>query len=45
MGLFNFMKKRDNSNDTTTPQTTPEISDVLLQALINESFISINQAK
>lgn len=44
MGIFNFMKKRDNSNNNTTPQTTPEISDVLLQALINGEAITREKA-
>lgn len=40
MGLFDFMKKRD----TPLPVTTPEVSDVLLQALINGEAITREKA-
>lgn len=40
MGIFNFMKKRDNP----LPVTTPEVSDVLLQALINGEAITREKA-
>lgn len=40
MGLFNFMKKRD----TVLPVTTPEVDDVLLQALINGEAITKEKA-
>ena len=40
MGLFDFMKKRD----TTIPVTTPEVDDVLLQALINGEAITREKA-
>lgn len=42
MGLFDFMRKRDTG--TTTPVTTPEVSDVLLQALINGETITREKA-
>lgn len=41
MGLFDFMKKRDTGN---IPVTTPEVSDVLLQALINGEAITREKA-
>lgn len=45
MGLFDFFKKRDDSNtNNIQPQTTPEISDVLLQALINGETITREKA-
>lgn len=44
MGIFNFMKKRDNTSDKPLPQTTPEISDVLLQALLNGEAITREKA-
>lgn len=46
MGLFSFMKKRDNSNNNNNnqAQTTPEISDVLLQALLNGEAITRDKA-
>lgn len=44
MGIFSFLKKRDNTGDTPLPQTTPEISDVLLQALINGEAITREKA-
>lgn len=40
MGLFNFTKKRD----TGLPVTTPEVDDVLLQALINGETITREKA-
>lgn len=40
MGIFNFMKKRD----TEIPITTPEVNDVLLQALINGEAITKEKA-
>lgn len=40
MGLFDFMKKRD----TSIPATTPEVNDVLLQALINGEAITREKA-
>lgn len=42
MGLFDFMKKRDTP--TPIPVTTPEVSDVLLQALINGEAITREKA-
>ena len=42
MGLFNFMKKRDSNN--TLPTTTPEVNDVLLQALLNGEAITREKA-
>ena len=46
MGLFDFMKKRDNNNNNSNnqQQTTPEISDVLLQALLNGEAITREKA-
>ena len=44
MGLFDFMKKREDSSPTTTPVTTPEIDDVLLQALLNGEAITREKA-
>jgi HK97 family phage portal protein len=44
MGLFDFMKKRDSETTTTTPVTTPEINDVLLQALLNGEAITREKA-
>ena len=49
MGLFNFIKKRDDtpetaSTTTTTETTTPPVSDVLLQALLNGEAITREQA-
>ena len=40
MGLFDFIKKRD----TELPVTTPEVDDVLLQALINGEAITREKA-
>ena len=40
MGMFDFMKKRDNS----LPTTSPEVNDVLLQALINGEAITREKA-
>lgn len=42
MGLFDFMKKRDTG--TSLPITTPEVNDVLLQALINGEAITREKA-
>ena len=42
MGLFDFIKKRDDP--APTPVTTPEVSDVLLQALINGEAITRDKA-
>lgn len=46
MGLFDFMKKRENNNNSSNnqQQTTPEISDVLLQALLNGESITREKA-
>jgi len=46
MGLFDFMKKRDTEPPTTnpTPPVTPEIDDVLLQALLNGETITREKA-
>lgn len=47
MGIRDLFKKRDNTesnNTNSTPQTTPEISDVLLQALINGEAITREKA-
>ena len=41
MGLFDFMKKRE---ETSIPVTTPEVSDVLLQALIKGETITREKA-
>ena len=43
MGLFDFMKKRDNPTTTVT-ETTPEVNDVLLQALLNGEGITRDRA-
>ena len=42
MGLFDFMKKRDSN--TPLPTTTPEVDDVLLQALLNGEAITKEKA-
>lgn len=48
MGLFDFIRKRDATPEATTPQTTettsPPVSDVLLQALLNGEAITKEQA-
>ena len=48
MGLFDFIRKRDGTAETTPPQTTettsPQVSDVLLQALLNGEAITKEQA-
>ena len=48
MGLFDFIRKRDGTSETTPPQTTettsPQVSDVLLQALLNGEAITKEQA-
>lgn len=48
MGLFDFIRKRDATPEATTPQTTettsPQVSDVLLQALLNGEDITKEQA-
>lgn len=44
MGLFDFMKKRDSGTTPTLPITTPEVSDVLLQALIDGEAITREKA-
>lgn len=45
MGLFDFMKKREDSSTTTpTAPTTPVIDDVLLQALLNGEAITREKA-
>lgn len=46
MGLFDRFRKRDDNSttDTTTEQTTPVVSDVLLQALLNSEAITREQA-
>lgn len=41
MGIFDFIKKRDTG---TIPVTTPEVNDVLLQALINGEAITREKA-
>ena len=45
MGLFDFIRKRDGTTETTTTtETTPVVSDVLLQALLNGEAITREQA-
>jgi HK97 family phage portal protein len=48
MGLFDFIRKRDDTPETTTTNTTettsPPVSDVLLQALLNGEAITREQA-
>lgn len=50
MGIFNFKKRDDGSNATaqetasTTPKTEPEVSDVLLNALLRGDPITREQA-
>ena len=49
MGIFDKLKKRDVSSDTSTSQQTTQIStegatDVLLQALLNNETITREQA-
>lgn len=48
MGLFDFIRKRDATPEATTPQTTettsPQVSDVLLQALLNGEAITKEHA-
>ena len=48
MGLFDFIRKRDGTSETTPPQTTettsPPVSDVLLQALLNGEAITKEHA-
>lgn len=48
MGLFDFIRKRDGTAETTPPQTTettsPQVSDVLLQALLNGEAITKEHA-
>ena len=45
MGLFDFIRKRDDTPETTTTKnTSPQVSDVLLQALLNGEDITREQA-
>lgn len=48
MGLFDFIRKRDATSETitnsTTETTSPPVSDVLLQALLNGEAITKEQA-
>ena len=46
MGLFDFIRKRDETPaTTTTPETTsPVVSDVLLQALLDGEAITREKA-
>lgn len=45
MGLFDFIRKRDETPATTTPETTsPVVSDVLLQALLDGEAITREKA-
>lgn len=46
MGLFDFIRKRDDTPETTTTTetTSPQVSDVLLQALLNGEDITREQA-
>lgn len=45
MGLFDFMKKRDNNaTNNTTNNTTPVVDDVLLKALLNNEAITREKA-
>ena len=48
MGLFDFIRKRDGTSETTTPTpaetTSPPVSDVLLQALLNGETITKEHA-
>ena len=42
MGLFDFNRKRDNTDET--PTVTPPVNDVLLQALLNSEPVTREQA-
>ena len=46
MGLFDFIRKRDDTPETTTTTetTSPPVSDVLLQALLNGEAITKEHA-
>ena len=45
MGLFDFIRKRDDTPETTTTETTsPPVNDILLQALLNGEAITREQA-
>lgn len=46
MGLKDLFRKRENNNNNNNiqPQTTPEVSDVLLQALLNGEAITREKA-
>ena len=46
MGLFDFIRKRDDTPETTTTTetTSPQVSDVLLQALLNGEAITKEHA-
>jgi len=46
MGIFDFIRKRDNNsniNETPPVETTPPVSDVLLEALLNGEVITKEQ--
>lgn len=40
MGLFDFMRKREESEPITPPELTPEVDDVLLKALLYNETIT-----
>lgn len=48
MGLFDFLRRRDNTQTTTEntnqTETTPAVNDLLLQALLNDNPITREQA-
>jgi len=44
MGLFDFMKKREETTTATTETITPQVNDVLLSALLNGETITREKA-
>lgn len=44
MGLFDIFKRRDTEAPASTPAVTPPVSDVLLQALLNNETITREKA-
>ena len=44
MGLFDIFKRRDTEATASTPAVTPPVSDVLLQALLNNETITREKA-
>lgn len=44
MGLFDIFKRRDTEAPASTPAVTPPVSDVLLQALLNNETITRDKA-